>query len=241
MRRYFLTVLRRAKYSTTPTSTAPFAHTKTPGIHTHNYESTSGNPTGSMPPGILAKLAKLQTFTLPKRVTGSAADHVMGKAIVSAWRRDGILQIAMTDSQAAKQKKALSSSVKFFGKPQAEKAAAVDSFSYAGYIGSGEEITNGIADYPEIFTVTKDLPKSDERVRQKWPCHGPCPWGDLEMKDNMTAYMDASGRTGEKLLQLTEFGLGVAPGSLTRYTKDGWHHMRVLRSVQIAYSVPIPD
>jgi isopenicillin N synthase-like dioxygenase len=46
----------------------------------------------------------------------------------------------------------------------------------------------------------------------------------------MTAFMDELGSIGEKLLQLTAIGLGLADiDALTKLTSDGWHHMRVLR------------
>jgi isopenicillin N synthase-like dioxygenase len=49
------------------------------------------------------------------------------------------------------------------------------------------------------------------------------------MKNAMNSYMDDLAVSGEKLLQLIEIGLDVPTGSLTRYTDDGWHHMRILR------------
>ncbi|KAK2014486.1 2OG-Fe(II) oxygenase [Colletotrichum eremochloae] len=183
----------------------------------------------TMPPGHKATVAQLETFTLPDRVTGSKGDIAMGKALVEAWRRDGILQVSMNDNQRAIFNDATKASKEFFAKPHAEKAACVDSQSYSGYIASGEEITDGIADYSEIFTVTKDLDMAEPRVRAKWPCHGPVPWPDYEMKQPMTTYMDYLGESGEKLLQLTELGLNVPSGSLTNLTDDGWHHMRILR------------
>lgn len=48
----------------------------------------------TMPPGYKAKVGSLETFNVPDRVTGSAGDMAMGKALVAAWRRDGILQIS---------------------------------------------------------------------------------------------------------------------------------------------------
>lgn len=45
----------------------------------------------------------------------------------------------------------------------------------------------------------------------------------------MVDYMNYLGDSGEKLLALTELGLNIPKGSLTRYTQDGWHHMRILR------------
>ncbi|KAK1541390.1 2OG-Fe(II)oxygenase [Colletotrichum paranaense] len=183
----------------------------------------------TMPPGHRATVAQLETFTLPERVTGSPGDRAMGKALVDAWRRDGILQVSMNDKQQHIFNEATASSKAFFAKPHDEKAACVDSQSYSGYIASGEEITDGIADYSEIFTVTKDLDLAEPRVRAKWPCHGPAPWPDYEMKQPMTTYMDYLGESGEKLLQLAELGLNVPAGSLTNLTQDGWHHMRILR------------
>jgi 2-oxoglutarate dioxygenase / 2-oxoglutarate/L-arginine monooxygenase/decarboxylase len=42
--------------------------------------------------------------------------------------------------------------------------------------------------------------------------------------------MDELGSIGEKLLKLVALGLGLADiDALTKLTRDGWHHMRVLR------------
>ncbi|KAL1848374.1 hypothetical protein Daus18300_013620 [Diaporthe australafricana] len=195
-------------------------------VHNTHIKADAG---ATMPPGHKAKVGCLETFDLPDRVTGSPGDKAMGQAIIKAWKRDGIFQISMNSSQREIYKYAENASKRFFAKPHNEKAACVDSQSYAGYIASGEEITDGIADYSEIFTVTKDLDLAEPRVAKKWPCHGPCPWPDAEMRDPMKSYMNYLGESGEKLLALAEMGLGVPKGSLLQYTQDGWHHMRVLR------------
>ncbi len=183
-----------------------------------------------MPPGFRARVGNFDTFELPSGVTHCAGDEALGRAMIQAWRRDGILQFTMTPHQKRLRDAAFAASKRFFSLPHKEKANCVDDQSYAGYIASGEEITDGIADYSEIFTVTKDLPLSDPRVQARWPCHGPCPWAaKANMKDPVTAYMEEVGRCGEVLLGLTEMGLGLEPGSLTKYTADGWHHSRVLR------------
>ncbi|OXV10832.1 hypothetical protein Egran_01407, partial [Elaphomyces granulatus] len=184
---------------------------------------------GAMPPNYVAKVGDLETFDIPSEVTGSPGDIAMGHALVDAWRRDGILQVAVDKSQKKLLQDTFASSKRFFSKPHYEKASCVDTQSYAGYIASGEEITDGIADYSEIFTVTKDLDLSDPRVQQKWPCHGPCPWPDIDMKLPMTRYMDYLNTIGERLLKLIECGLNLGPNALTQYTQDGWHHMRILR------------
>jgi isopenicillin N synthase-like dioxygenase len=187
----------------------------------------------TMPSGHNARVGSLQTFTLPQNITGSQGERIMGRAMVDIWRQDGILQIATNPFGQKIQAAAMEASRRFFRKPYNEKAACVDPQSYSGYISSGEEITDGIADYSEIFTVTKDLPLYDARVRAKWPCHGPCPWPDREMKGPIETYMKWLDTEGGKLLRLIEFGLDVPEGSLTKYTQDGWHHARVLRLVNV--------
>ena len=118
----------------------------------------------------------------------------------------------------------------FFRSSHDEKAKHVDDQSFAGYIASGKEITDGIADYSEIFTVTKDLPETDVRVQAKWPCHGPTPWPSEEYKKQMDQLMKLLGDSGEKLLKLVGLGLGLKdPDALLNLTEDGWHHMRILR------------
>lgn len=96
----------------------------------------------TMPPSHKAKVGYLETFQLPDMVTGSASDKAMGQALIKAWKRDGIFQIAMSPSQSQVYKQAEDASKRFFAKPHNEKAACVDSQSYAGYIASGEEIVS---------------------------------------------------------------------------------------------------
>lgn len=141
----------------------------------------------------------------------------------------------MNHAQQAIYEQAQRASKQFFAKLHVEKAVCVDSQSYAGYIASGEELTDGIADYSEIFTVTKDLPLEDPRVVAGWPCHGSCPWPDAAFRDPIKSYMDYLGECGETLLRLVEYGLEVPEGALTNLTEDGWHHLRVLRCVAVFF------
>lgn len=193
--------------------------------------STTQHSSAGIPPGYAAHVGNLQTFELPSKVLGAENDKQLGKALVAAFQRDGILQISMNSEQRALYKAADAASKGFFRKPYAQKAACIDSQSYSGYIASGEELTDGLADYSEVFTVTKDLDLDDDRVLGQWPCHGRCPWPDAALRDPMKAYMDSLGENGEKLLKLIELGLDVPQGSLTNLTQDGWHHMRILRYV----------
>ncbi|KAF4342470.1 2-oxoglutarate-dependent ethylene succinate-forming enzyme [Fusarium beomiforme] len=195
-----------------------------PQSHTPSPLNASGPP-----PGHSVTVGNLQTFVLPNKVSNNEANRKLGKTLIEAWQKDGILQISMTSEQYALYKNANCASKRFFRKPYAQKAACIDSQTYSGYIASGEELTDGIADYSEIFTVTKDLELDEPRVVAKWPCHGRCPWPDYGMQNPMQRYMQSLGTVGETLLQLTELGLNVPEGSLTNYTQDGWHHLRILR------------
>ena len=175
-------------------------------------------------------MSELQTFVLPASIAGASTDLALGRAMIAAWRRDGIFQIAMEDTQAALGEDAFAASRRFFRLPQADKARCVSELSYSGYIASGEELTAGEADYSEIYTVCKDLALDDPRVRAAWPCHGPAPWPDQAYRRSMQGFMDGLGEIGERLLRLAALGLGLAdPNALNELTRDGWHHMRVLR------------
>ena len=175
-------------------------------------------------------MTTLRTFHLPAAVIGSHWDIALGLDMVRTWQTDGIFQIStglVADRLAAT---ALRESRRFFAQPIEQKADLVSDRTYAGYIASGEEVTNGIKDYSEIFTVCKDVPLSDYRVRGGWPCHGPVPWPNVVYHAAMTALMDLLAGIGEKILRLTALGLGLNNmNALTDLTVDGWHHMRVLR------------
>jgi 2-oxoglutarate dioxygenase / 2-oxoglutarate/L-arginine monooxygenase/decarboxylase len=175
-------------------------------------------------------MTDLRTFHLPESITGTTTDVELARSIIDAWRTDGIFQVATDAAQHVKTETAFEASRRFFRMPMAQKASCISDLTYAGYIASGEEVTAGEADYSEIFTVTPDIAANDPRVRRQWPCHGPVPWPDHQYRDAMKAFMGVLGAVGEKLLKLTAIGLGLDDiHTLTNLTKDGWHHMRVLR------------
>ncbi|HTJ72537.1 MAG TPA: 2-oxoglutarate and iron-dependent oxygenase domain-containing protein [Actinospica sp.] len=174
-------------------------------------------------------MVELRTFDLPETVAGQASDVELGRALVATWQADGILQVAIGPDEEAVQQQAYQASRRFFGLPQRVKAGHVSDSSYAGYIASGEELTDGVNDGSEVFTVTPDFAADDARVLAGWPCHGPAPWPDDDYRDAMAAWMSVLGGVGERLLRLTALGLGLPVDALTRLTDEGWHHMRVLR------------
>lgn len=175
-------------------------------------------------------MTDLQTFHLPESIEGTLSDMTLAREMVQAWRTDGIFQVALSTAQGRKTENAFEASRRFFRLPLPLKSQCVSDLSYAGYIASGEEVTAGEADYSEIFTVCRDVPLNDPRVRAQWPCHGPVPWPDEDYQQNMRTFMDELGSVGEKLLKLTAMGLGLNDlNALTELTRGGWHHMRVLR------------
>jgi isopenicillin N synthase-like dioxygenase len=175
-------------------------------------------------------MGRLRTFQLPETVSAAETDMQLAKEMIVAWKCDGIFQVAATPEQAATTAAAVAASRRFFAMPMDFKAARVSDLTYSGYIASGEEVTAGEADLSEIFTVTKDLPETDSRVQARWPCHGPAPWPDEEYRRCMQDFMEMLGAIGEKLLRLIALGLDLAdPDALTNLSRDGWHHMRVLR------------
>lgn len=175
-------------------------------------------------------MTELQTFHLPESIDGTQSDIDLARRMIQAWRTDGIYQVATNAIQNRKTESALQASRRFFRMPLELKSQHISDLTYSGYIASGEEVTAGEADYSEIFTVCRDVPLQDARVQAKWPCHGPVPWPDEEYHQSMKAFMDELGSIGEKLLQLTALGLGLDDlNALTELTRNGWHHMRVLR------------
>jgi isopenicillin N synthase-like dioxygenase len=175
-------------------------------------------------------MTDLQTFHLPESITGTQSDIDIAREMILAWRTDGIFQVATNTIQDRKTKSAFEASRRFFRMPLEFKSQFTSDLTYSGYISLGEEVTAGESDYSEIFTVCKDVPLNDARVRAQWPCHGPVPWPDEEYYQNMKAFMDELGSIGEKLLKLTALGLELDDiNTLTELTRSGWHHMRVLR------------
>ncbi|MCM1966004.1 2-oxoglutarate and iron-dependent oxygenase domain-containing protein [Streptomyces sp. G1] len=174
-------------------------------------------------------MGELATFRVPARITGTTADIMLGGAMVRAWQRDGIFQVAADGRQDARTRAALAASRRFFARPAAEKAAYVNDTSYSGYIASGEEVTDGRPDASEIFTITPDIPVA---AAAGLPCHGPVPWPSPGYRAAMEAYLTGVGGLGERLLRLVALGLGLGPAGIDRLaglTRGGWHHMRVLR------------
>ncbi|MBW4490662.1 MAG: hypothetical protein KME12_23050 [Trichocoleus desertorum ATA4-8-CV12] len=175
-------------------------------------------------------MTDLQTFSLPESVTGTQADIEIARQMIQVWQSDGIFQIALNLTQDQTTKNAFETSQRFFRLPLKSKSQCISDLSYSGYIAVGEEVTAGEADHSEIFTICKDIPFHDVSVQTQWPCHGPVPWPDQNYQQGMKTYMDELGAIGEKMLRLVALGLELNDiNALTNLTKDGWHHMRVLR------------
>ncbi|MER5928894.1 2-oxoglutarate and iron-dependent oxygenase domain-containing protein [Streptomyces sp. NPDC002054] len=150
-------------------------------------------------------MAAFSTFRVPERVAGSAADRRLGQRMIRAWQEDGIFQVVRDAGLEERTAAAMGAAREFFRLPPAEKAACVNDLSYSGYIASGEELTAGLRDHPEIFTITRDFAPSHPRVRGGLPCHGPVPWPCEAFRAAMEAYLGGVGGLGEH----TDYGLLV--------------------------------
>jgi isopenicillin N synthase-like dioxygenase len=180
-----------------------------------------------------------RTFRLPDDVTGATADLMLGKAMIDTWRADGVFQVQLDAEQEKIVERALHESKRFFRKPSAEKQSCVNDLSYSGYAACLDEPAVENAEGPEVFTICRDLPLDDRRVKERWPCHGPVPWPDEAYRQSMLAFMhDVGGKTGEKLLKLLALGLGLHIHALTRLALDGWHHMQAIRFPVATFASP---
>lgn len=171
----------------------------------------------------------LITFELPETIDEGSVCRTLGEAIIAAWQSDGIFQVAMAGENVGITERAFMESRRFFALPFEQKRTLVSELTYSGYIASREEITAGENDYSEIFTVCPDLPVDDPSVRAGWPCHGPVPWPSEAYGVRISEFMTMLSSIGERLLRLAALGLHEEMDAFTRLTRDGWHHMRVLR------------
>lgn len=174
-------------------------------------------------------MSALQTFSLPERIVGSSSNILLGKEIVSAWRKDGIIEIRRTKQQEEETTRAFAENAAFFSRPMEEKRKYVNDMTYSGYVASGEEKKSSNPDFPEVFTIFPDIPLNDQRVQEKWPCHGPTNWPSESFKVAMTSYMNSCGRIGYRLLQLTALGMDLPIDTFTRLCERPWNYMRVLQ------------
>lgn len=194
--------------------TKPYIRTSMPQLKAYKYGRKQG---------------AFYTFTIPEVVFPSDDYKSLGRELIQAFRTDGLLQVAIDAEMEEISDLALLENRKFCNKPFVEKSKHLTPYSYSGYVGSGEEETGGTHDASEIFTVTPDIALEDSRVKEGWPCHGAAPWPNATYRDAMKNFMNnVTGKMGENLAKLIALGLGLEIEALTKYTKDGWHHMRVL-------------
>jgi isopenicillin N synthase-like dioxygenase len=177
------------------------------------------------------KKGNFQTFVIPKNVNVPTDENIaLGKKLIRAFRTDGLLQIEADQEVVNLYESAYKESKNFFANNSLQKKEEfINDSTYSGYIGSGDEATDGKLDGSEIFTVTPDIDPNDKRVKANWPCHGPVPWPSDEYKNAIKNHMSSVGKIGDNLLKLIALGLDLDINYFYNLAQNGWHHMRVLR------------
>src|ERR1700712_3650798 len=77
-----------------------FVHTETSLASSCSKDPNAFRGTPTMPPGHLATVGNLRTFTLPDFITGTPSDRELGRQMINTWRSDGIFQISATLHQS---------------------------------------------------------------------------------------------------------------------------------------------
>ena len=117
----------------------------------------------------------------------------------------------------------------FFNKPLNKKQEFIQNGqSYSGYISRHYELTNEKEDCSEIFTVTPDIDRQDERVKLGVPCHGPTDWPSNEFKHASMEYLDGINNIGRLMVKLIAISLDLDCNYFDKFVTDPFTHMRVL-------------
>src|SRR5437868_3117420 len=108
----------------------------------------------------------VRTFGLPDTVSGTDTDIGLARAIIEAWRSDGVFRVPNDRWRGRRIEDAFEASRRFFMTRPDMKARCASDLSYSGYL---------LVPGGETFLIGPDLPLDDARVRAQWPCHGPVP------------------------------------------------------------------
>nr|VFK18546.1 MAG: Isopenicillin N synthase [Candidatus Kentron sp. LPFa] len=175
-------------------------------------------------------MVDFRSFHLPESISGTQSDVDLGREMIRAWKTNGAFRIVMSEIQRKSSEDAFAANRQFFRGSIEFKSQYANDLTYSGYTASGEEVTAGEKDYPEVFTICRDIPVDDARMRADWPCHGPVPWPNTEYRTSLQTYLNELGSVGDRLLQLVALGLELNDiDTLLALAKDGWHHLRALR------------
>ncbi|HEV2347700.1 MAG TPA: 2-oxoglutarate and iron-dependent oxygenase domain-containing protein [Actinocrinis sp.] len=176
----------------------------------------------------------MHTFRLPIESAEAPADPSLGPSLLRSWQTDGVFQLELDDVHANGTTRAIRAGRDFFALPDRVKRYFVSDLTYSGYVARGEHVPGAADSGVESFTVCPDLAYDDARVLAGWPGHGPVPWPYDAFRTRMLDFAAVAGKIAQRLLGLLEPVLAVASGSLTDLGRDGWHHLRVARTLRPA-------
>ena len=126
----------------------------------------------------------------------------------------------------------------FFRQPLEEKRKAKVNMRHRGFNALGDALMYGATkpDYKEFFSIGLELPEDDHDVVAGQALRGPNNWppGKPEFREALSAYYEALGACGARLLRGVAQSLGVAPDFFVdKYQKR-------LQRTQIIYYPPHP-
>ncbi len=123
----------------------------------------------------------------------------------------------------------------FFARPESEKGAVAMPLAgqaWRGWFPLHGELTSGVPDHKEGIYVGRELAADDPRVVAGTPLHGPNLWPDrpAELREVVTAWMDAMERVAQRLVRAVGIGLGLGGDWFVRHlTADPTVLFRIFR------------
>ncbi len=151
-----------------------------------------------------------------------AARNEVAAAIRAACRDSGFFYVAghgVGDEVLARLE---AESRDFFDRPTAEKMAidmARGGPAWRGFFPVGAELTSGRPDIKEGLYFGSELPPEHPRVAAGWPLHGANLWpaGVPGLRPAVEAYMAATTRAAQALLEGVALSLDLEPGYFRRH------------------------
>ncbi|HMJ79278.1 MAG TPA: 2-oxoglutarate and iron-dependent oxygenase domain-containing protein, partial [Iamia sp.] len=176
------------------------------------------------------------------RVDLSAGEDEVAHRIDAACREVGFFTVVGHGVDPDLQVRMDAAARAFFARPEEEKAElamAHGGRAWRGWFPLHGELTSGVPDHKEGIYFGRELPADDPRVVAGRPLHGPNLWPSDDLRDAVTAWMDAMTGLGHALARAIGTGLGLGGGWFDRHvTADPTVLFRIFRYPPVPPSDP---